>query len=321
MSDSAPRVHTVVLNYRSVDDVVRCVGSLGQSLYRNQNLVVVDNGATDETQRRLAAELPTTHVITREENLGYAGGNNIGVRHALERGADLVWLLNPDTEVEATTLELMVEAMAARPTAGIVGCRILDGRVAGDVIWSNGEVIDWDEGGATRHVDAGSPDRDVPASDQPHDTDYVTGASMLVRREVFEQVGLLPEQYFLYFEETDFNMRARQAGWAPVIASRARMRHHQRSHDHLPSPTYVYYYVRNRLLFGREFSDLPFGDLVASAQRWADGWRRRIEQREPGWLPTFERLVDLAVEDAAADRAGRRDDIAEVPTGVDTSRG
>lgn len=319
MPGSSPRVTTVVLNYRTVDDVLRCVASVRRSFYREQSLLVVDNGATEETSARLAEALPTTRVISTPENLGYAGGNNLGIRYALDRGTDLVWLLNPDTEVEATTLERMVETMTEYPTAGIVGCRILDGRVDGDVIWSNGEIIDWEQGGATAHRDSGRPDAEVPAG-APHETDYVTGASMLVRREVFEQVGLLPERYFLYFEETDFNLRARRAGWRPRIQSHARMRHHQRSYGHLPSPTYVYYYVRNRLLFGQEFSDLPFEQLVDSAQSWADGWRRRIEQREPGWLPTFERLVAVAVEDAARGRDGRRDDLAEITTQQDPTR-
>lgn len=314
MSDPSPRVYTVVLNYRMVDDVLRCVSSLRRSDYRDQSLVVVDNGATEATAHRLENELPTTTVLTSWENLGYAGGNNLGIAHALDRGADLVWVLNPDTEVEASTLGLMVETMNAHPTAGIVGCRILDGRASGDVIWSNGESIRWDEGGATAHRDAGRPDRDVPAS-APHVTEYVTGASMLVRREVFEQVGLLPERYFLYFEETDFNVRARRVGWRPLIDPRARMRHYQRSYEHLPSPRYVYYYVRNRLLFGQEFSELPFEQLVDSAEAWADGWRRKVERREPDWIATFELLIRWAIDDAAAGRDGRRDDIDDIPAG------
>lgn len=306
-----PRVFTVVLNYRAVDDVVRCVASLRRSDYRHQSLVVVDNGATEDTIRRLSTELPTTTVLTSRENLGYAGGNNLGIDHALARDADLVWILNPDTEVEASTLALMVDVMQDHPTAGIVGCRILDGRVPGDVVWSNGEDIRWEEGGATSHRDAGTRDRELPA-DGPFPTDYVTGACMLVRRDVFEQVGLLPERYFLYFEETDFNVRASRIGWRLLIEPRARLRHFQRSYSHLPSARYVYYYVRNRVLFGKTFTDQSTESLEQSARAWADGWRRKIRDRAPGWLPTFDSLVEQAVRDARAGRDGRVPEIEDV---------
>lgn len=316
MYEQGPRVFTVVLNYRAVDDTVRCVESLRRSDYRNQSLVVVDNGATEHTAAALSSALPTTTIISSHENLGYAGGNNLGITYALRRHADAVWLLNPDTEVEPSTLSLMVETLSSRPMAGIIGCRVLDGRSPGDVIWSNGERIDWEEGGATAHIDAGRPDREVPAV-TPHGTDYVTGACMLVRRDVFDQIGLLPERYFLYFEETDFNTRARQTGWELLIDPRARIRHYQRSYERLPSPRYVYYYVRNRLLFGQRFAPQPFPSLEDSAQRWADGWRRKVEKRAPNWLPTFEQLVSWAVEDARAGREGRREDIDDVTTGED----
>lgn len=306
--DSTSRVFTVILNYRHVDDTLRCISSLQRSTAVNQRLVVVDNAATTTTTERLRQDLPATTILSNDENLGYAGGNNVGIRHALERGADWVWLLNPDIIVEPTALEWLLAAAHERADAGILGSRILYAHRRPPTIWFNGGVLDLDLA-VTEHLDDGKPDGQVPARG-PFAVDYVTGAGMLVRREVFDDVGLLPEEWFLYFEETEFNLLASRAGWAVMIDPRSRLVHDKRSTGRLPTPSYVYYYLRNRLVFARRYARCDSDTVHSEIERsWIGPWRAKIRDREPGWLPVFEDLVAAAVRDADVEQTGRRDNL------------
>lgn len=305
---SSTKTFTVILNYRHTDDALRCIASVRRSTFRDQRLVVVDNGSTPDSEHALRAALPASTLLCSPENLGYAAGNNLGIRHALERGADFVWLLNPDTIVEPTTLERLVETARARGDAGILGSRVLYARRKPPTIWFNGGFIDWTRGGAAWHRDDGTKDAAVPA-EGPFPVDYVTGAAVLVRREVFADVGLLPEDYFLYFEETDFNVRARRAGWEVLLEPRSRMAHDKRSTGRLPAAYYVYYYVRNRLRFGTTFTDLTVDEVDADLEEWVAAWRAKVRAREPGWVPAFEALVAAARADARAGVTGPRDDL------------
>lgn len=306
-----PHVTSVVLNFGDPQDTLGCVASLGDSTYRQHSIVVVDNGSSPEDRATLEAGLDAHVLLQTGENLGYAGGNNVGVRRALDDGADLVFLVNPDIRVEPDALELLVAATEERPSAGVLGPRVLHGGSEPPSIWFDGAEIDLDSGGATRHVTPGGPH--VPGRDTGiHATDYVVGSSMLVRASVFRRIGLIPEEYFLYFEETDFNLRARQAGWDLLVVQAAVAHHHRRSVTTVPSPIYVYYFVRGRLLFADRHA--PDRRPVAWEQleeSWIAPWRARVAERAPDWVATFDRLVSLAREDADAGRTGRRDDIHE----------
>jgi len=303
-----PRVFTIILNYRDTDDTLRCVSSLRESSYRWQSVVVIDNGSDSESATALVDGLPATTLILSADNLGYAGGNNLGIRHALNRGADYVWILNPDTEVQPETLERMVQTMTRYPEIGIAGARVLNGRNGGQTIWFNGGRIDWSTGARTSHMDSGQRDSEVPG-DRIHDVDYVTGASMLVRREVFDDVGLLPERYFLYFEETDFNVRAHRRGWRLVVDPRARLLHYQRSWGNVPGPQYIYYITRNQLLFASTFSSLPLEITQEHFQRPIEQWRQKIARANASWVPAYDRLIGSAMEDGRAGKDGRRSDL------------
>lgn len=305
MTDT-PRVYAVVLNHRHSRDALRAVASLAGSAPR-PSIVVVDNGSPPADRDRLQSGLPAdVSFVDSGENLGYAGGNNLGIAVALKAGADFVWILNPDVVVEPEALGYLLAAAASHPHAGIIGSRLLRGR--DDEVWFNGGEIVWSRGGATRHLGMGKSDHELPALG-PSVVDYVTGAAMLVRSEVFADAGLLPEDYFLYFEETDFSVRARLAGWAAMIEPRSRVRHFKRSSGALPQPYFVYYFIRNRIVFGTRFTGWPAARIVEDQQRFIDSWRRRVAERAPDWLPVYERLVRMAIEDGTAGRVGRRREI------------
>lgn len=304
-----PRVFVIVLNFRHPDDTIRCLASLRRSNEREIHPVVVNNGSGGDDADRLRHALgPAMPVLESSTNVGYAAGNNIGIRHALERDADYVWILNPDTEIEQNALQLMMATMAARPDAGIVGSLNLVGGSSPPIIQFAGGRIDWGAGAITESMGLGKPLTSRPRR-EPYDVDYVAGTSMLVRRSVFDDVGVLPEQYFLYFEETDFQVRAARWGWKSVMNPLAHVWHHQRSATRLPAPYYTYYYVRGRMLFGKEFTNLTDDRLEQGLGIFIDGWRSRVAEQAPDWMDTYDRLVEWALSDGRAGRTGPRGEV------------
>lgn len=301
-------VFTVVLNYRSAEDTVRCVRSVRQSTHRNQFPTLVDNASGDGSVETLRNEYPAIRVVASCENLGYAAGNNLAIEIALGSRADFVWLLNPDTTVEATTLEAMLQDARLHPEAGLFGPRVLYGGSRPPTISSDGGRIHPDRGGAAENINDGVPAGAVEPVGS-YEVDYVTGSSLLVRTAVFEDVGLLPEDYFLYFEEVAFAQRARSAGWSARVDPRATVHHYKRSFGEVPAAYYIYYYIRGRLLFARTYPSVPIEDVEDDLSGFVEGWRRRVVRNAPGWLGTFDEIVSWALEDGRRGVTGRRDEI------------
>ena len=222
-----------------------------------------------------------------------------------------MWLLNPDTTVEPTALEAMIDALHEWPSAGIVTSRMLGGDHRPGQVWYDGGRIDWTRAGAASIINNGRRFDEVAGDTRLRRTDYACGASMLIRREVLEEVGLLPEQYFLYFEDVDFSVRAERQGWDVILAPTSVVHHHQRSHALLPQPYYVYYYLRNRLAFGSSFTGLSVDDVLPFAKSWVDTWKEKIAQRAPSRVDPYLQLVELAIADARCGRSGRRDGVSQ----------
>jgi hypothetical protein len=308
------RVFVILLNYRRPGDTLRCLASLRRSKERALHLVIVDNSSGDQIVGRLQHALgPAVPLIVSPENGGYAAGNNIGIRHAIERDADFIWILNPDTEVEPNTLQLLMATMASRPDAGFVGTLNLSGRSLHPTIQFAGGKIDWESGAITKSLGLGRALSSFRER-RPFDVDYVAGTSMLVRRRVLEDVGLLPEHYFLYFEDTDLQVRAARQGWGSVLNPLARVWHHQKSGSDLPAPYYTYYYVRSRMLFGREFTQHDDATLEAGLDEYIQGWRSRVAELVPDWLPTYDQLIDWGLIDGKTGRTGPRADVDAMAT-------
>jgi GT2 family glycosyltransferase len=305
-----PAVTAVVLNYGHAEDTLRCVSSLGRSRYRNLSIVVVDNASPGDVTPRLRRMLdPAVTMLVTDTNLGYAGGNNVGITEARRRRADLVWLVNPDVVVEPRALSVLVDTAETRPDAGIIGSRMLYGGSDPAKIWFDGGIIDWSRGGATTHLHMGDLDQDVPARG-PYPVDYVTGAGMLIRSDVFAEVGLLPEDYFLYFEETAYNLTVQRAGWATLVHAASRLWHHKRSTAALPQPYYVYYFIRNRIIFGTRFSSADADEIETDLGEFIAAWRLKVTVNAPSWVPVYDQLVSIGLEHGRAGRAGRWDGLA-----------
>ena len=206
-----PVVAVVVVNWNGWRDTLACLRSLAALEPGCAHTIVVDNGSTDDSVERIAAEFPGVDVVRSADNLGFAGGANLGIRRALKLGVDFVWLLNNDATVEPDTLRaLLAEADDRR--VGIVGGVLVDPEEPDRVLaWGGGFVGPL---GTTTALDG--PGR-LP--------DYVEGSSMLVRTALLERVGLFDEAFFFYYEDADLCRRAREAGWRIAVAPGARVAH------------------------------------------------------------------------------------------------
>lgn len=204
---SAPLVVAVVVNWNGWRDTLSCLESLVKQDYAAQQIVVVDNASTDDSVERIRAAFPEIPVLVAERNRGFAAGSNLGIRYALEHGAAFVWLLNNDTVAPPDTLRKLI-ASAADVKVGAVGTVL---RYFADPK----QIQAWGGGSTTRSMGF------VHHFDAPAEmgrNSYLTFASVLLRREMLESVGLLDEAYFMYFEDSDLCFRARAAGWRLAVA-------------------------------------------------------------------------------------------------------
>lgn len=241
-----PRVMILILNWNGLDDTLACLTSLAELDYPDREVVVVDNGSTDGSVRAIQERFPEITVIENEENLGFAGGNNVGLRHALERDVGYALLLNNDTEVAPDFLRRLVDVAEGNPAFGIAGPMIYYYDQP-DVIWSAGGTIDWRRG-ETRMIGLNEQDTGQFGL-EPRPVDFVTGCALLVKMELLEEIGLLDERFFSYYEEAEWCVRARQASFKIWHVPQAKVWHKIPLDARDSSPVVHYYMVRNQLLF------------------------------------------------------------------------
>lgn len=203
-------IAVIILTWNGKDLTVECLRSFAAVKTPHLRLFVVDNGSTDGTVAAVKA-IGDARVILIENgaNLGFAAGNNVGIRRALDDGAGFVLLLNNDTVVDPSFIDRLLDAMNEVPGIGIAGPKIYYFEPPDRIWFAGGEVSMWR--GTARHIGIREVDRGQ--YDRARDCDYVSGCALLARREVFEQVGLLDPGYRAYFEDTDFCVRAARAGY------------------------------------------------------------------------------------------------------------
>ncbi len=240
-----PAVSIIVLSYNGREDTLACLRSLEHLTYRNVSVIVVDNDSTDGASAAIRSAHPNMTLIETGANLGFTGGNNVGIRYALENGADYVMLLNNDTIVAPDMLESLVATLEQNPTVGVAGPMIYY-HDAPEVIWSAGGSIDWKHG-TTTMIGVNEEDKSQFGT-QPRPVDFVTGCALLARRSVWERVGLLDDKFFMYYEETEWCVRVTRAGYK-IMHVPTSMLWHKISTEERVSPRTFYYLTRNRLLF------------------------------------------------------------------------
>jgi GT2 family glycosyltransferase len=267
------RVVAVVLSWNGREDTLAALDSL-----QGIDTVVVDNGSGDGSADAVAEQFPEVELVRAGVNLGFAAGNNVGIRRALDRGAEWVLLVNNDAIVGPGLLDALAEAAAARPDAGVLACKVLF--AGSERLWYAGAGFD-PYLGRSRHQGFGNAD----APGALGDTARATGAAMAVSRAAIEAAGLLDEELFLYAEDLEWSLRIREAGFAVVYVPAARVRHRvSAAAGGAGSPTTSYYETRNMLAVVERHRPLPRGltglrralvvapRVLSAARRPASAW-------------------------------------------------
>ena len=203
------KVFIILLNYNSYEDTIECVESIAESEKElNYKIIIVDNNSTDDSKEKLANDLNYIY-LQANENGGFAKGNNIGIKYAMENGADYILLLNNDTIIEKNSISKMIKEIEKRQNVGAIGCRIMyyDNK---KLINYNGGKINWLKA-STIHEDY-KKEYKTNGQDFKY-TEFITGCCMLIKKEVIEKVGLLPEEYFMYYEDLDYCIKVKEAGY------------------------------------------------------------------------------------------------------------
>ena len=298
MNQSRELVGVVVLNWNQEQDTTECLESLRLVRDVPLRMLLVDNGSARDSVDRLERRFPEAIVIRLAENSGFAGGNNVGIKRALEEDVSHILLLNNDTLVDAGFLTPLLEALR-RDGAGVAGPKIYH-HPDTDRLWFAGGMIDWRTG---RQWHLGAGDLDRGQWDSPRTVDYVTACCLLAPASVFREVGVLDERYFIYFEETDWNLRVRQRGYACRYEPQSRIFHKVSRAMRTGSPTSDYYYARNRLLLFLDHAPMryrPFLLVLYTLRSLRFAWT----QRRRG-LHDNARAVARGVLDFYAGRFGR----------------
>ena len=218
----SPSVYLLILTWNAKQTVLECLESVAQIDYDNLHTVVIVNGSTDGTAEALREQYgDRITLIVNPGNLRFSRGNNEGIRFAVEQRADYVMLMNDDVKVDEGIIRELVAVAESDPKIGMVGPKIYYFDPPDQIWFAGGDVLL--NRGVVRH--RGIRETDHGQFDQVSDCDYITGCAMMVRREVVEQIGVLDPAYLAYYEDTDWCMRARRAGWRIVYAPQARMWH------------------------------------------------------------------------------------------------
>jgi hypothetical protein len=206
-----PKVAIIILNWNGWRDTLECLESLQRLSYPNYQIIVVDNGSTDDSVERIKEKFPKFTLIETGRNLGYTGGNNAGIRYALENEAKYILIVNNDTMlINPEFLKQMVEIMEADYKIGIIGPKVLDtnGRVQDTILFIPTLFNCIRKSIRLKFRIEKSRDYNVPQL-----VEAISGVCWFIRSDVVKEVGLLDEDYFMYVEEQDYCYRAKKAGW------------------------------------------------------------------------------------------------------------
>lgn len=210
-----PAVGCVLLNWNGWRDTIACLRALSNLNYDKISIVVVDNGSTDGSVLKIREAFPDTLLLTTGANLGFAGGNNFGIKRVLDDGVKYVWLLNNDTIPDHDSLLRLVEKAESDSKFGAIGSSLMYAHEPEKVqAWGGGRINLWF--GVSYHSD-------VPRDDAWFH--YITAASVLLSRAALLDVGLLDDRFFLYWEDADLSYRMRRNGWRLGVAGNSRVLH------------------------------------------------------------------------------------------------
>jgi GT2 family glycosyltransferase len=260
-------VFIVILNWNQPQLTIECVESLQKLKVGKENqlkIVVVDNGSTDDSLIILQ-KIRNIEVMETGSNLGFAAGNNFGIKYAIDKDADYVMILNNDTIVDSNLMINLLNAIKEDPKVAIVSPKIYFAKgyefhkekynksQLGKVIWYAGGKIDWRN---VYGINMGVDEIDEGQFEKIREIDFTTGACFLARSEALKEVGLFDEKYFMYMEDMDLSERIKEKGWKIVYEPKAKLWHKVAQSSGIGSNLNDYFISRNRLLFGFKYASL-----------------------------------------------------------------
>jgi GT2 family glycosyltransferase len=303
-TDLKQAVQIVVLNWNGWEHTLRCLEALDELRHPSAHILVVDNGSTDGSERHLRNRRPDLEILQTGANLGYAGGNNIGLRRALARGAEFAWVLNNDTLPEASALAELLACMHRDVRLGVLASRARtgDGRQQEGLAFSTTDARAWNFFGEEGQIVCSG----CPSPGDFHDAAILAGPSLLFRTRALAEVGLFDESYFHFFEEMDLVERLREAGWRAGLACRSSVQHEEGASLSHVTHQALYYLYRNHLAYRRKrFGVHP---LRVLAHRPVRRLREMLSLRRSARGDFRLFLVHfLAITDALRGREGPRD--------------
>ena len=243
-----PLVSIITVNYNQTQVTRELLHSLQKITYKNVEVIVVDNGSADDSVLSLGEEFPSVKVIGTKSNLGFAGGNNAGIRAG---NGEYFLLVNNDVEVSRNFLEPLVDSLMGNANAGLASPKILYFERNGLIQYAGAVRINPMTG---RGRKLGHLQTDKGQFNFVRTTDLGHGACLLISRKVFDSVGLLPEEYFLYYEEHDFTEQAKARGFEVYYVGTSSVYHKESVSVGRTSPLKTFYQARNRILYLRRNS-------------------------------------------------------------------
>lgn len=237
-----PLVYIVVLNYKGCNDTIECIESLKKLTYSKYKILIVDNDSKDDSVKRLSESYPEIQVVDTHYNYGYAEGNNVGIRIALEQKADYICVLNNDTVMDPECITHLVDFMEQNPKVAFTGPNVYD-YYQKDVILSSGAFMNMKtgEGGFLLQEDC--------ESKTPVMCDYIPGCCIMVRAKELPKIGLIPTPYFMFYEETEWCIKARKQGYLSAGCVNAKIWHKESAAMQGNSEFKKHFLMYNRILF------------------------------------------------------------------------
>jgi len=296
LDQSQPRVFVVLLNWNGWQDTVECVRSLQQMEYCNWRAIIVDNGSTDDSVERLHKAFPEVPILETRKNLGFAAGNNMGIRRALKNGADYVFVLNNDTSVSPHAVSAFVKFAEEHPTAALMGPRI--NRRNPQREWPIRRKLDLltllCTFTALRRIVAHIPlMRGVfyCTDSQPSVVQFLPGCALFFRAAAIEKAGLFDENTFLDFEELIIAERVRKIGFSACFVPQATIFHKgSASAGKLRAKRYIENAKSEEYFFSHYVQLSPFGRSIIRLIRFLTYGVRALRYRN--YQEHFKEFID-----------------------------